>query len=147
MFASGFYHKTKTCLQYQSNRESIDWFDRLGWSLCRLWLCAPLICESVWNKLNADLLFYKFSWTVGQISSQFMCSLTYVNFWVIWWSPANSSQIFANVTLLQQLTDFATVTLFQTFDGGPNLGSTARSMCPSLNLLYHYRHVYEVQLH
>jgi hypothetical protein len=29
------------------------------------------------------------------------------------------------------------VTLFQTFDGRPNLGSTARSMCPSLNLLYH----------
>jgi hypothetical protein len=106
-----------------------------------------LICESVWNKLNADLLFYKFSWRVGQIFSQLMCSWTQVNFWVILWSLANSSQIFATVILLQQFTDSATVTLFQTFDGGPNLGSTARSMCPSLNLLYHYRHVYEVQLH
>ena len=39
-----------------------------------------LICESVWNKLNADLPFYKFSWTAGQIFSQLMCSWTWSQF-------------------------------------------------------------------
>jgi hypothetical protein len=35
-----------------------------------------LICESVWNKLNADLLFYKCSWRVGHIFSQLICCWT-----------------------------------------------------------------------
>jgi hypothetical protein len=115
---------------------------RLIWQTCMKSLQVASLCSFCsfvslcLNKLNSDLPFYKFSWRVGQIFSQLMCSWTQVNFWVIWWSLASSSQIFATVTLLQQLTDFATANLFQTFDGGPNLGSTARSICPSLNLLY-----------